>query len=93
MISTDSTDSPAARLRAGRFDVPAGAPVFDVDGLRLGCAEGVIDDCLVVRHDAVYVDHVPFTVVAGFDGAVVRLAVTADEIHRGDAQRNRDRSR
>ncbi len=93
MIPTDSPDSPPAGLRVGRFAVPVGAAVFDVDGLRLGCAVGAIDDCLVVRHDEVYVDHVPFAVVSGFDGAVVRLAVTADEIHRGDAQRNHDRAR
>lgn len=87
MTTAGSPGSTHADLGVGRFTIPVGCPVYDVDGRRVGRAADVIDDCLVVRHDAVYVDHLPFDVVAGFDGMAVRLAVTTDEIHTGDWQR------
>jgi hypothetical protein len=48
---------------------------------------GVEEDCLVVDHGEVFLDHVPVAAVVGFDGRAVRLGVTLDEVHRGEAER------
>ena len=71
----------------GKRTIPPGVPVFDVDGQPVGRAAGVEDDCLVVDQGEVFQDHVPLAAVVAFDGRVVRLRVTLDEVHRGEADR------
>ncbi len=71
----------------GNRAIPPGVPVFDVDGQPVGKAVGVEDDCLVVEQGEVFQDHVPLAAVVTFDGQVVRLGVTLDEVHRGEAER------
>ena len=71
----------------GKRAIPPGVPVFDVDGQPVGRAAGVEDDCLVVEQGEVFQDHVPLAAVVTFDGQVVRLGVTLDEVHRGEAER------
>ncbi len=73
--------------RVGGWRVPLGTPVVDVDGERVGRVAGTEVDCLVVDQGEVYLDHVPVSAVAGFDGRAVRLGVTLDEVHRGEAER------
>lgn len=76
-----------AEVRVGAWSVPVGCGVRDADGERVGRVVGVDDDCLVVDHGEVFLDHVPVAAVVGFDGRAVRLAVTMEEVHRGEAER------
>jgi hypothetical protein len=73
--------------RVGDHDVPLGCPVYDADGERVGTVAGAEDDCLVVDHGEVFVDHVPMAAAVGFDGRAVRLAMTTEEVVRGEAER------
>ncbi len=41
----------------------------------------------MVDRGEVFVDHVPVAAVVEFDGRTVRLGVTRDEVHRGEAER------
>ena len=74
-------------VQVGGWSIPRGCPVFDVDGERVGRVAGIEEDCLVVDRGKVFVDHVPVAAVVGFDGRAVRLGVTMDEVHRGEAER------
>ena len=74
-------------VQVGDHDIPLGCPVYDADGERVGVVAGAEDDCLVVDHGEVFVDHVPMAAVVGFDGRAVRLGLTMDELHRGEAER------
>ena len=70
----------------GGWSVSLGTPVVDVDGVRVGTVAGTEEDCLVVDHGEVFLDHVPVAAVAAYDGRALRLAVTMDEVHRGEAE-------
>ncbi len=76
-----------AEVRVGGWAVPVGCPVRDADGERVGRVAGVEEDCLVVDQGAIFLDHVPVAAVVGFDGRALRLGVTLDEVHRGEAER------
>ena len=74
------------KVRVGIWSVPVGCAVRDADGERVGRVVGVEEDCLVVDHGEVFLDHVPVAAVAAYDGRALRLAVTMDEVHRGEAE-------